>query len=106
MPEATPVNFKAATTQKEKKEVPIKSVQLTGSVALKILQHCTESDNAGACGQLLGLDVSTILEVTECFPFLVCSLGQHYHTPCCLAMPLFTTFFPAHADQVQHHEHV
>lgn len=56
---------------KEKKEVQIKSVQLSGSVAMKILQHCTESDNAGACGQLLGLDVSTILEVTECFPFLV-----------------------------------
>lgn len=71
MPEAAPVNFKAATQQKEKKEVPIKTVQLTGSVALKILQHCTESDNAGACGQLLGLDVSSILEVTECFPFLV-----------------------------------
>lgn len=56
---------------KEKKDVQIKSVQLSGSVAMKILQHCTESDNAGACGQLLGLDVSTILEVTECFPFLV-----------------------------------
>jgi translation initiation factor 3 subunit H len=73
MPE--PISFKSATQQKEKKETPIKTVQLTGSVALKIMQHCTESDNAGACGQLLGLDVGSILEVTECFPFLVCNVA-------------------------------
>lgn len=71
MPEAAaPLSFKNVAS-KEKKEVQIKSVQLSGSVAMKILQHCTESDNAGACGQLLGLDVSVTLEVTECFPFLV-----------------------------------
>jgi hypothetical protein len=73
MPEgaAAPLNFKAVA-QLEKKDIAIKSVHLTGSVALKILQHCCESDNTGADGQLLGLDVSSILEVTECFPWLVC----------------------------------
>ena len=66
-PTAPVLNFKGAA-QKEKKDVAIKTVQLVGSVALKILQHCSESDNTGACGQLLGLDVSSTLEVTECFP--------------------------------------
>jgi hypothetical protein len=72
MPEPgdAPLNFKNAA-QKEKKEVPVKTVELSGSVALKILQHCSESDSTGACGQLLGLDVSSTLEVTECFPSLV-----------------------------------
>lgn len=78
MPEAAaPMSFKNIAS-KEKKEVQIKSVQLSGSVAMKILQHCTESDNAGACGQLLGLDVSTILEVTECFPFLASDNSEQY----------------------------
>ena len=70
MPEtsgAAPISFKNIA-QTEKKDVAIKTVQLSGSVAIKILQHCSESDNTGAYGQLLGLDVSSILEVTECFP--------------------------------------
>ena len=70
-----PLNFKSAAS-KEKKDVPIKTVELAGSVAMKILQHCSESDSAGACGQLLGLDVSSTLEVTECFPLPVrCCMG-------------------------------
>lgn len=69
MPEpGAPLSFKTAAV-KEKKDVVIKSVKLSGSVALKVLQHCGEAD--GACGQLLGLDVSAELEITECFPFLV-----------------------------------
>lgn len=65
-----PLNFKSSV-QKDKKEVTIKTVQLAGSVAMKILQHCSEADNTGATGQLLGLDVASTLEVTECFPSLV-----------------------------------
>lgn len=62
------LSFKTMAS-KTTKETNIKQVQLAGSVALKILQHCSEAEVAG-CGQLLGLDVSTVLEVTECFPFL------------------------------------
>ena len=71
------LNFKSAT-QKEKKDVSIKVVELAGSVAMKILQHCSESDNTGAAGQLLGLDISSTLEVTECFPSPV---------RCCIQLP-------------------
>jgi len=36
---------------------------------LKIIKHCKESLPALVTGQLLGLDVGTNLEVTNCFPF-------------------------------------
>jgi hypothetical protein len=80
MPEAAAaaLNFKSAA-QIEKKDATIKSVHLTGSVALKIFQHCCESDTTGADGQLLGLDVFSVLEVTECFPWLVCF--SHLRSP-------------------------
>ena len=65
-----PLNFKAIAT-KQNKDVHIKQVQLSGSVAMKILQHCQETDPTSSCGQLLGLDAGSVLEVTESFPFLV-----------------------------------
>lgn len=67
---STGMNFKAMATKKAG-EIQIKQVQLTGSVAMKILQHCTETDPSAPCGQLLGMDVGSILECTEAFPFLV-----------------------------------
>jgi translation initiation factor 3 subunit H len=36
---------------------------------LKIIKHCRESYPVDVTGQLLGLDVDGILEVTNCFPF-------------------------------------
>ncbi|KAI3798527.1 hypothetical protein L1987_33804 [Smallanthus sonchifolius] len=38
-------------------------------VILKIIKHCTEFSPALVTGQLLGLDVGSVLEVTNCFPF-------------------------------------
>lgn len=40
---------------------------------LKIIKHCKEFSPALVTGQLLGLDVGSVLEVTNCFPFPVCS---------------------------------
>lgn len=40
-------------------------------VALKIIKHCKECMPALVTGQLLGLDIGSILEVTNCFPFPV-----------------------------------
>lgn len=40
---------------------------------LKIIKHCKEFMPALVTGQLLGLDVGSVLEVTNCFPFPVCS---------------------------------
>lgn len=40
-------------------------------VILKIIKHCKEFSPALVTGQLLGLDVGSILEVTNCFPFPV-----------------------------------
>ena len=50
---------------------PIKSVEISGQVILKILQHCNEALPHLVTGQLLGLDVGQTLEVTDCFPFPV-----------------------------------
>lgn len=42
---------------------------------LKIIKHCKEFSPSLVTGQLLGLDVGSVLEVTNCFPFPVCSLA-------------------------------
>jgi len=44
-------------------------VQLDGLVVLKIIKHCKENLPDLVTGQLLGLDVNTTLEVTNCFPY-------------------------------------
>jgi len=44
-------------------------VQLDGLVALKIIKHCKENLPELVTGQLLGLDIGTTLEVTNCFPY-------------------------------------
>lgn len=49
--------------------VPITSVQLDGLVVLKIIKNCREAFPAIVSGQLLGLDVNGVLEVTHSFPF-------------------------------------
>lgn len=50
-------------------EVVVKAVQLDAQVVLKIMQHCDGALPNIVTGQLLGLDVGTVLEVTDCFPF-------------------------------------
>ncbi|KAE8658416.1 Eukaryotic translation initiation factor 3 subunit H [Hibiscus syriacus] len=48
---------------------PLRFVQIEGLVILKIIKHCKEFSPALVTGQLLGLDVGSVLEVTNCFPF-------------------------------------
>lgn len=49
---------------------PLQSVKVDSLVVLKIAKHCRESfPHPGTTGQLLGLDVKGVLEVTNCFPF-------------------------------------
>ncbi|GJT44739.1 eukaryotic translation initiation factor 3 subunit H, partial [Tanacetum coccineum] len=48
---------------------PLRVVQIEGLVILKIIKHCAEFSPALVTGQLLGLDVGSVLEVTNCFPF-------------------------------------
>jgi len=52
-------------------ETVVKQVQLDGQVVLKIVQHCDSALPNIVTGQLLGLDVGSMLEVTDCFPFPV-----------------------------------
>lgn len=40
-------------------------------VVLKIIKHCKDFMPALVTGQLLGLDIGSVLEVTNCFPFPV-----------------------------------
>ncbi|RUS23688.1 hypothetical protein BC938DRAFT_474765 [Jimgerdemannia flammicorona] len=49
--------------------LPLTSVQLDGLVVLKIIKHCREAYPTDVTGQLLGLDVHGVLDVTNCFPF-------------------------------------
>jgi hypothetical protein len=52
-------------------ETVVRQVQLDGQVVLKIMQHCDSALPNIVTGQLLGLDVGAMLEVTDCFPFPV-----------------------------------
>lgn len=79
MASGAPLSFAAvAVTQKEQeKKEPLRTVQLEGQVLLKIAKHCRESDaTAMVTGQLLGLDVGSTLEVTDCFPYPVRPAGR------------------------------
>eukprot|EP01097_Dermamoeba_algensis_P001611 TRINITY_DN1603_c0_g1_i4.p1 TRINITY_DN1603_c0_g1~~TRINITY_DN1603_c0_g1_i4.p1 ORF type:complete len:268 (-),score=44.72 TRINITY_DN1603_c0_g1_i4:421-1224(-) len=46
----------------------IEVVQIDGLVVLKIIKHCKENSHESVTGQLLGLDIGSTLEVTNCFP--------------------------------------
>lgn len=48
-----------------------KSVRVDGQAVMKLIKHSRESMPSLATGQLLGLDVGSVLEVTNCFPFPV-----------------------------------
>ncbi|KAJ6390158.1 hypothetical protein OIU77_024387 [Salix suchowensis] len=48
---------------------PLRVVQIEGLVVLKIIKHCKEFSPSLVTGQLLGLDVGSVLELTNCFPF-------------------------------------
>jgi len=49
--------------------IPVTSIHLDGLTLLKIIKHAREAYPTSASGQLLGLDMSEELEVTNCFPF-------------------------------------
>ncbi|KAH1121097.1 hypothetical protein J1N35_004257 [Gossypium stocksii] len=48
---------------------PLRIVQIEGLVILKIIKHCKEFSPALVTGQLLGLDVGSVLEVINWFSF-------------------------------------
>eukprot|EP00218_Dolichomastix_sp_CCMP3274_P013735 CAMPEP_0170143702 /NCGR_PEP_ID=MMETSP0033_2-20121228/12600_1 /TAXON_ID=195969 /ORGANISM="Dolichomastix tenuilepis, Strain CCMP3274" /LENGTH=337 /DNA_ID=CAMNT_0010380169 /DNA_START=10 /DNA_END=1023 /DNA_ORIENTATION=+ len=63
------MNFAKAATEKVQ-DTPLKTVQIDGSVLLRIVKHCKECVPNLVTGQLLGLDIGSTLEVTSCFPFM------------------------------------
>ena len=66
-PSGTRSFAQAAAT--EEVAAPLRVVQIEGLVVLKIIKHCKELMPALVTGQLLGLDIGSALEVTNCFPF-------------------------------------
>lgn len=74
------MNF-AAAAKREVIEKDLKCVQLTGLVVLKIVKHCNGCLPSLVTGQLLGLDVGSTLEVTDCFPFPVGALRVLAYEP-------------------------
>ncbi|GLJ52188.1 hypothetical protein SUGI_1110170 [Cryptomeria japonica] len=59
----------AQAAASEEVAAPLRVVQIDGLVVLKIIKHCKECMPALVTGQLLGLDIGSVLEVTNCFPF-------------------------------------
>eukprot|EP00252_Welwitschia_mirabilis_P014640 TRINITY_DN3220_c0_g1_i1.p1 TRINITY_DN3220_c0_g1~~TRINITY_DN3220_c0_g1_i1.p1 ORF type:complete len:344 (-),score=60.94 TRINITY_DN3220_c0_g1_i1:440-1471(-) len=68
MPETGYRSFAQALANEEG-SAPLRVVQIDGLVVLKIIKHCKECMPSLVTGQLLGLDIGTVLEVTNCFPF-------------------------------------
>ncbi|KAF3673493.1 Eukaryotic translation initiation factor 3 subunit H [Capsicum annuum] len=76
--ESTGRSFLQVAATEEAVAPPLRVVQIEGlfsevnsvlQVILKIIKHCQEFSPALVTGQLLGLDVGSVLEVTNCFPF-------------------------------------
>lgn len=59
----------AQVAQTEETTTALRVVQIDGLVALKIIKHCKDSVPQLVTGLLLGLDIGSTLEVTNCFPF-------------------------------------
>eukprot|EP00941_MAST-03F_sp_MAST-3F-sp1_P006273 g6273.t1 len=53
----------------DKPQEPLTAIHLDGMVVLKIIKHCHEQMPQNVTGSLLGLDVSSVLEVTNSFPY-------------------------------------
>lgn len=65
---APPRSF-AQAAQTEEVVVPLRSCQIDGLVLMKMAKHCKECMPGLVTGLLLGLDIGSTLEVTNCFPF-------------------------------------
>lgn len=69
MVNAAPVPQAQAATDIDS-STPLRTVRLDALVVLKIVKHCRQNyPQPGATGQLLGLDVKDVLEVTNSFSF-------------------------------------
>ena len=55
---------------------PLKTVQVEGLVVMKIVKHCSQKFPSTATGSLVGMENSSLLEVTNCFPFPIVELPQ------------------------------
>eukprot|EP00270_Netrium_digitus_P017058 TRINITY_DN619_c0_g1_i1.p1 TRINITY_DN619_c0_g1~~TRINITY_DN619_c0_g1_i1.p1 ORF type:complete len:349 (-),score=106.37 TRINITY_DN619_c0_g1_i1:222-1268(-) len=59
----------AQAAASEETTSPLRVVQIDGLVVLKMIKHCKECMPQLVTGLLLGLDIGSTLEVTNCFPF-------------------------------------
>lgn len=73
-------------------------------VALKIIKHCKECMPALVTGQLLGLDIGSILEVTNCFPFPVCCPCTELYLSLSVGLTYFKLFF--FIEPIIFHSHI
>lgn len=61
----------AQAHEKKQEDKALRNVAIEGSAVLKIAKHCQESQPSLVTGQLLGLEMGSRLEITDCFPFPV-----------------------------------
>jgi len=53
------------------KRLEISEVEIDSLAVLKILKHCSENELQHVSGQLLGLGISDILEIKNCYPTII-----------------------------------
>ncbi|ORY62381.1 uncharacterized protein BCR38DRAFT_345685 [Pseudomassariella vexata] len=51
------------------KDAPIKTVQVEALVVMKIVKHCANTFPTAATGSIVGMDLNSVLEITNTFPF-------------------------------------
>jgi len=54
----------------EKSEAPLRSVEMDALVFLQIMKHCRQHSPQPVTGQLLGMDVEDVLQLTHCFGYV------------------------------------
>ncbi|KAL8162947.1 hypothetical protein V2J09_014436 [Rumex salicifolius] len=76
-----PVRSFLQAAKTEEVTPPLRVVQMEGLAVLKLIKHCSEFyPSMMVTGQLLGLDVGSVLEVTNCFPFPDLGEGEEVET--------------------------
>ena len=80
----------ASAHEKKQEDKALRNVAIEGSAVLKIVKHCQESQPSLVTGQLLGLDMGSRLEITDCFPFPVSLPGSSSALECIVQLYFYS----------------
>jgi hypothetical protein len=60
-----------AVFMEKSRRLEINSVEIDSLAVLKILKHCSENELQHVSGQLLGVGLDDVLQISNCYPTIV-----------------------------------